>query len=97
MVGESEKSLRRQYERAQRSSACIIFLEEVYALASRYEGTSSALGRVVAHLIHDMDGVNGYRGVCSGNGEVITLEKIMDPIDCTARFCVWGVLTDGFT
>lgn len=57
-VGDSEKAVRRTFERARMAAPCVIFFDEVDALASaRSDGGPSAHARVVAQLLHEMDGI----------------------------------------
>lgn len=62
-VGESEKAVRRMFARARAAEPCVIFFDEIDALASaRGAGSSgggSAQARVVAQLLHEMDGIDG--------------------------------------
>lgn len=62
-VGESEKAVRRMFARARAAAPCVIFFDEIDALASARGGESSGGGsaqaRVVAQLLHEMDGIDG--------------------------------------
>jgi transitional endoplasmic reticulum ATPase len=64
-VGESEKGLRDVFKRAKQASPCILFFDDVEALAparSAHEG--SALGaRLVAQLFRELDQLHGSFGV----------------------------------
>mmetsp|Transcript_6253 Transcript_6253/g.12390 ORF Transcript_6253/g.12390 Transcript_6253/m.12390 type:complete len:678 (-) Transcript_6253:774-2807(-) len=66
-VGESEKSVRRVFQRARASSPCIIFFDELDALAPR-RGTGESSGgnsseRVVNQLLTELDGIDSRRQV----------------------------------
>ena len=64
-VGESEKAVRALFLRAQTSSPCIIFFDELDSLASR-RGNGSGNGvseRVVNQLLTELDGLNSRRDV----------------------------------
>ena len=47
-VGESERSVRKVFQRARSSKPCVIFFDEIDALAPRrQEGTNSGATRIV--------------------------------------------------
>lgn len=56
-VGESEKAVQATFKRARRSAPCVIFFDEIDALASSRGSGGSAHSRVVAQLLTEMDGV----------------------------------------
>lgn len=61
-VGESEAAVRRLFGRARASAPCIIFFDELDALAPRRDGSASeASARVVNMLLTELDGL-GDRG-----------------------------------
>ncbi|RLN13978.1 hypothetical protein BBO99_00008128 [Phytophthora kernoviae] len=69
-VGESERSVRQVFQRARASSPCIVFFDELDALAPRRSGgaggDSGGNGvseRVVNQLLTEMDGLDGRRNV----------------------------------
>jgi len=65
-VGESEKAVRNLFRRARQASPCIIFIDELDAVASRRGGGQEDGGvaeRVVSQLLLEMDGVEGLQGV----------------------------------
>jgi transitional endoplasmic reticulum ATPase len=64
-VGESEKGIREVFRRAKQAAPCIIFFDEIDALAPRRgSGNDSNVGdRVIAQLLTEMDGIEGREGV----------------------------------
>jgi transitional endoplasmic reticulum ATPase len=65
-VGESEKGVRETFKRAKQTAPCIIFFDEIDALAPR-RGTgitdSHVSERVISQLLTEMDGLEELRGV----------------------------------
>eukprot|EP00177_Eucheuma_denticulatum_P004967 GFKZ01009035.1.p1 GENE.GFKZ01009035.1~~GFKZ01009035.1.p1 ORF type:complete len:797 (-),score=149.00 GFKZ01009035.1:3145-5535(-) len=63
-VGDSELAVRRVFARARSSAPCVIFFDELDALAPRRRGEGSVAGqRVVNMLLTEMDGFTERRGV----------------------------------
>ena len=64
-VGESERAVRQVFSRARAASPCVLFFDELDALAPRRGSDSSgaAAERVVNQLLTEMDGVDGRQGV----------------------------------
>jgi transitional endoplasmic reticulum ATPase len=64
-VGESEKGIRETFRRAKQAAPCIIFFDELDALAPRRGngGDSNVGDRVIAQLLTEMDGIEGREGV----------------------------------
>ena len=65
-VGESEKGIRRVFERARQAAPTIIFLDEIDAIAPRrgaYEGEGNVTERVVNTLLAEMDGLEELNDV----------------------------------
>jgi len=65
-VGESERSLREVFRKARQAAPCIIFFDEIDALASaRSTGRedSGVGGRVLSQLLTELDGIEELRGV----------------------------------
>ena len=65
-VGESEKGVREIFRKAKQTAPCIIFFDEVDALApKRGSGTTDAhtSERVISQLLTEMDGLEELRGV----------------------------------
>jgi transitional endoplasmic reticulum ATPase len=64
-VGESEKGVREVFRRAKQAAPCIVFFDEIDALAPRRgDGSDGHVGdRVIAQLLTEMDGIEGREGV----------------------------------
>ena len=64
-VGESEKGVREVFRRAKQAAPCIVFFDELDALAPRRgQGNDGNVGdRVIAQLLTEMDGIEGREGV----------------------------------
>ncbi|MGD0383552.1 MAG: ATP-binding protein, partial [Thermoguttaceae bacterium] len=65
-VGESERGLRDVFHKARQASPCIIFFDEIDALAStRSSGRedSGVSGRVLSQLLTELDGIEELKGV----------------------------------
>ena len=64
-VGESEKGIREVFRRAKQAAPCLVFFDEIDALASRRGGSNDGnVGdRVIAQLLTEMDGIEGRAGV----------------------------------
>lgn len=64
-VGESERAVRQVFSRARAAAPCVLFFDELDALAPRRGSDSSgaAAERVVNQLLTEMDGVDGRQGV----------------------------------
>lgn len=65
-IGESEKGVREVFRRAKQAAPCIVFFDELDALAPRRSGgeTDGQVGnRVIAQLLTEMDGIEGRAGV----------------------------------
>lgn len=64
-VGESEKGVREVFRRAKQAAPCIVFFDELDALAPRRgSAADSNVGdRVIAQLLTEMDGIEGREGV----------------------------------
>lgn len=64
-VGESEKGVREVFRRAKQAAPCIVFFDEIDALAPRRgSGLDNNVGdRVIAQLLTEMDGIEGREGV----------------------------------
>ena len=64
-VGESEKGIREVFRRAKQAAPCIVFFDEIDALAPHRGGDidGHAGDRVIAQLLTEMDGVEGREGV----------------------------------
>lgn len=63
-VGESERAVRKVFERAKLSAPCIIFFDELDALVpKRDDDGNSATKRVVNQLLTELDGLEERKGV----------------------------------
>ena len=64
-VGESERAVRQLFSRARAAKPCVLFFDEMDALAPRRGGDSSnqAAERLVNQLLTEMDGVESRSGV----------------------------------
>jgi transitional endoplasmic reticulum ATPase len=63
-VGESERALRELFRKARQAAPCVIFFDEIDALAPvRGAADSQTAERVVAQLLTEIDGVLGLQGV----------------------------------
>jgi len=77
-VGESEKGIREVFKKARQASPCILFLDELDALApSRSNSSDSHVSeRVISQLLTEMDGIEEMRGVV-----VLAATNRLDMID----------------
>ncbi|PIN93164.1 ATPase [Candidatus Pacearchaeota archaeon CG10_big_fil_rev_8_21_14_0_10_31_24] len=64
-VGKSEEGVRKVFERARQVSPCVVFFDEVDALAGRrgYDQGSKVTERVLNQLLAEMDGLEGLKDV----------------------------------
>jgi transitional endoplasmic reticulum ATPase len=65
-LGESERAVREVFRKARQAAPCIIFFDEIDALApirSGYEIQGSENERVVGQLLTELDGIEELRGV----------------------------------
>ncbi|CAL8469009.1 g8550 [Coccomyxa elongata] len=63
-VGESERAVRQLFARARAASPCVLFFDELDALAPRRgSDVSQSSERVVNQLLTEMDGIEGRTGV----------------------------------
>lgn len=69
-VGESERAVRQVFQRARASSPCVVFFDELDALAPRRaggaggaDGGNGVSERVVNQLLTEMDGLDGRKNV----------------------------------
>ncbi|MBI1747697.1 MAG: CDC48 family AAA ATPase [Acidobacteria bacterium] len=65
-VGESEKGVREVFKKARQAAPCIIFLDEIDAIAPRRgadSGDSGVTERVISQLLTEMDGIEELKGV----------------------------------
>ncbi|RMF89498.1 MAG: AAA family ATPase [Nitrospinota bacterium] len=65
-VGESERAVRELFRKAKQASPCIIFFDEIDAVApirGSREGDSHVTERVISQLLTELDGIEDLRGV----------------------------------
>src|SRR5712691_4101091 len=65
-VGESERGMREVFKKARQAAPCIVFFDEIDALAPRrgtVGGESHAAERVVSQLLTEMDGIEDLKGI----------------------------------
>jgi transitional endoplasmic reticulum ATPase len=64
-VGESEKGVRKVFEKARQVAPCIVFFDEIDSLASRrgYDSGTKVTERVLNQLLSEMDGLSQLEGV----------------------------------
>jgi len=63
-VGESERGVREVFHKARQAAPCIVFFDEVEALAPlRGSGETQVTERVVSQLLTELDGIEELKGV----------------------------------
>ncbi|GMH42226.1 hypothetical protein BSKO_10145 [Bryopsis sp. KO-2023] len=62
-VGESERAVRQLFSRARAAKPCVLFFDEMDALAPRRGSDNQAAERVVNQLLTEMDGIDSREGV----------------------------------
>jgi transitional endoplasmic reticulum ATPase len=63
-VGESERGVRETFARARQVAPCVLFLDELDALApARGASFDGVADRVIGQLLTELDGIEGRRGV----------------------------------
>jgi transitional endoplasmic reticulum ATPase len=63
-VGESERGVRETFQRARQVAPCVLFLDELDALAPARGGLGNPVAdRVIGQLLTELDGIEGRRGV----------------------------------
>jgi transitional endoplasmic reticulum ATPase len=65
-VGESEKAIRETFRKARQASPCVIFFDELDAVAPRRGGSvgdSHVTERVISQMLTELDGLEDLRGV----------------------------------
>jgi AAA family ATPase len=66
-VGEGARQIHSLYERAEAMAPCIIFIDELDAIAldRRYQDLRGDVSEIVNSLLTEMDGIHRRRGVCT--------------------------------
>jgi transitional endoplasmic reticulum ATPase len=63
-VGESERGMREVFRRARQAAPCVIFFDEIDAVApTRGMGDGNVTERVVSQLLTELDGIQSLQGV----------------------------------
>ncbi|BBG24206.1 CDC48 family AAA ATPase [Sulfuracidifex tepidarius] len=65
-VGESEKAIREVFKRARQTAPCVVFFDEIDAIApsrERMHGDSGVTDRIVNQLLSEMDGIEALNRV----------------------------------
>ena len=62
-VGDSEKAIRELFSRARLCSPCVIFFDEIDAIAGEREQGSDVNQRVLTQLLTEMNGIETLKGV----------------------------------
>ncbi|ELP92133.1 atpase AAA family protein, partial [Entamoeba invadens IP1] len=62
-VGEAERAVRQLFERAKNSAPCVIFFDELDALAPKRSEDSSGVSRIVNQLLTELDGMDVRKDV----------------------------------
>ncbi|MBC8162381.1 MAG: CDC48 family AAA ATPase [Roseiflexaceae bacterium] len=75
-VGESERGVREIFRKARQVAPCILFFDEIDALAPPRGGTDQVAERIVGQLLTELDGIEGLKGVI-----VLAATNRLDRID----------------
>jgi transitional endoplasmic reticulum ATPase len=76
-VGESERGIREVFRKGRLAAPCILFFDEIDALAPRRSGSDSQVTeRVVSQLLTEIDGIEALKGVV-----VVASTNRMDLLD----------------
>ena len=62
-VGEAERAVRQLFSRARNSAPCVIFFDEIDALAPKRSEDSSGVSRIVNQLLTELDGMDNRKDV----------------------------------
>ncbi|HZT34755.1 MAG TPA: AAA family ATPase, partial [Nitrososphaera sp.] len=65
-VGESEKGVREVFRKARQAAPCVVFFDELDAIAPRRggsEGDSNVTERVISQMLTELDGLEDLKGV----------------------------------
>jgi AAA family ATPase len=66
-VGEGARQIHSLYEKAAESAPCIIFIDELDAIAldRRYQDLRGDVSEIVNSLLTEMDGISNRKGICT--------------------------------
>ena len=65
-LGESEKAVQSLFKRARTSSPCVVFFDEIDALATKRGSSNSGVhDRVLSQLLTEIDGIQSKQGIAS--------------------------------
>jgi SpoVK/Ycf46/Vps4 family AAA+-type ATPase len=87
-LGESERALASLFKRARLASPCVIFFDEVDAIASKRSGNSSGGERLLSQLLTELDGIHSKEDaakkrrviiVCATNRPDLLDDALMRP------------------
>jgi SpoVK/Ycf46/Vps4 family AAA+-type ATPase len=78
-VGDSEKAVQATFRRARSSAPCVVFFDEIDALAQSRGPGGSAQSRVVAQLLTEMDGIGSTASSLSKQGRVVVIAATNRP------------------
>ncbi|MEM3160784.1 MAG: CDC48 family AAA ATPase [Nitrososphaera sp.] len=62
-IGESERGIREVFRRARQASPCVIFFDEIDAIASARSEGGGSTERIVSQILTEMDGISELHGV----------------------------------
>ena len=62
-LGDAEKALAEVFAKARHAAPCLVFFDELDALAPRRSGKDATLDRIVAQLLTEMDGLANNAGI----------------------------------
>ncbi len=62
-LGDAERAIAEVFAKARQSAPCVIFFDELDALAPRRTGKDAVLDRIVAQLLTEMDGLEANKDV----------------------------------
>jgi AAA family ATPase len=81
-VGEGAKQIHSLYEKAEQTAPCIIFIDELDAIAldRRYQDLRGDVSEVVNSLLTEMDGIQKRKGICT-----IAATNKIESIDSSIR------------
>ena len=73
-LGESERALASLFRRARMACPCIIFFDEIDAIASKRGGSSDSAssGRLLSQLLTELDGIHHPMGIVSNRNTTTT-------------------------